>query len=464
MSGMERFSQRIGGPLGRHARAWGIWFDPVPWALVVSALNWVILMARQAPCQQHVYGQTVNPFLRLCYSDIPLIYQGRGIATGASIYGQAHLEYPVVTGYAVMLGRFFTRIFGGIVGPGASGQQQLDASHLFFVLTTIGLFCCFLALVISHLAMGRDSASPATGGVRVRSFDAMLIAAAPVVLATGLVNWDVLAVALTSGGVLLWARRRPVASGVLIGLAFSAKFYPVFVVLAVLLLCIRADRLKAFGRFLAGAVLSWLVVNLPVMITAPAGWASFWSLNFSRGADLGSLWYVLRLMGLTVPGLNIVIAILMIGGLAGLTWLVFTAPRRPRLGQVVFLALVVFLGCNKVYSPQYSLWLLPFVVLARPRVFDWAVWNVAEVLHFLAVWGLLEGILGVGENANPLYWFAVLARIGVQLWLASRVVHDILNPWEDPVRAPYVDDPVGGVLDHAPDAPWIGRALAVRSA
>lgn len=461
---MERFSQRIGGPIGRHARPWGVWFDPVPWVLVVSALNWMVLMARQAPCQQHVYGQPVNPFLRLCYSDVPLIYQGRGIATGAAVYGQAHLEYPVLTGYAVMLGRFFTRIFGGVVGPDASGQQQLDASHLFFVLTAIGLFCCFLALVISHLAMGRDSASRATGGVRVRSFDAMLIAAAPVVAASGLINWDMLAVALTSVGVLLWARSRPTASGVLIGLAFSAKFYPVFVVIAVGLLCVRCARIKEFGRFLGAVVLSWLLVNLPVMITAPTGWARFWTMNFSRDADLGSLWYVLSLMGLSVPGLNIVIAVLMIAGFAGLTWLVLNAPRRPRLGQIVFLALVIFLVCNKVYSPQYSLWLLPFVVLARPRVFDWAVWNVAEVLHFLAVWGLLEGILGVGENANLLYWIAVVARIGVQLWLASRVVHDILNPWDDPVRIPHVDDPVGGVLDHAPDAPWVGWTQAARGA
>ncbi|WP_245725834.1 glycosyltransferase family 87 protein [Propionibacterium cyclohexanicum] len=457
---MEHFSQRIGGPVGRHARPWGIWFDPLPWVLGVAALNWIILMARQLPCEQHVYGQPVNPFLRLCYSDIPLIFQGRGIATGASVYGQAQLEYPVLTGYAVMIGRFFTKLLGGELGPDASGQQQLDASHLFFVLTAIGLFCCFLTLVISHLLMGRDVASSTAGGIKVRSFDAMFLAAAPVVAASGLVNWDMLAVALTSVGVLLWARRRPVASGVLIGLAFSAKFYPIFAIVALLLVCLRAARLAAFMRFLGAAVLSWLVVNLPVMITAPAGWAHFWTMNFTRGADLGSLWYVLGLMGMGIPGLNVIVVILMIAGFAGLAWLVLNAPRRPRLGQVVFLALIVFLICNKVYSPQYALWLLPFVVLARPRVFDWAVWSIAEVAYFLAVWGLLEGILGVGQSANVVYWFAVLLRIGVQLWLASRVVHDILNPWDDPVRTPFVDDPVGGVLNHAPDAPWIVRALA----
>ncbi|MFT8396521.1 glycosyltransferase family 87 protein [Propionibacterium sp.] len=461
---MQQFTERIGGPLGRHAGPWGVWFNPVPWALALSALNWIVLMARQAPCQQHTYGQPVNPFLRLCYSDVPLIYQGHGISLGAAVYGQAQLEYPVLIGYVVMLGRYFTRLFGGVVGPQASGQQQLDASQLFFVLTSIGLFCCFLALVIAHLLMGRDSAGAATGGVRTRSFDALFIAAAPVVAATGLINWDMLAVALTSLGVLLWARRRPALAGVLIGLAFSAKFYPILVVAALLLLCIRAGKMREAVRFMSALVVVWVAVNLPVIMTAPAGWARFWTMNFQRNADLGSLWYVLSLMGLSVPGLNVIVAVFMIAGLVVVAWLVFNAPLRPRLGQVVFLLLVVFLVCNKVYSPQYSLWLLPFLVLARPKVVDWAVWNVAELMYFFAVWGLLEGILGVGESANVLYWVAVLLRIAVQLWVASRVVRDILKPWDDPVRVPYTDDPVGGVLDHATDAPWVIRAHAVPDA
>ena len=43
------------------------------------------------------------------------------------------------------------------------------------------------------------------------------------------------------------------------------------------------------------------------------------------------------------------------------------APRRPRLAQLCLLIVVAFLLTNKVYSPQYSLWLVPLAVLAVPR-------------------------------------------------------------------------------------------------
>lgn len=442
-------------PQGRHARPGGLWYDPVPWALIVSALNWILLIWRQAPCRQYDYGQIVNPFLRLCYSDIPVIYQGRGIATGSGLYSQVGLEYPVVTGYFIMLNRKLVEFFGGQVDPLASGQQQLDASYLFFVFCAIGLFCCFLATVAAHILMGKNSASFATRGIRVRSFDALLIAAAPVVLADGLINWDILAVALSSLAILAWSRKHPAIAGVLAGLGFATKFYPILIVLAIFLVCLRADKMRAFLSFIAGFAGAWLVVNLPVMITAPSGWAEFWTQNFTRSADLGSLWYLMDLLGLTVPGLNMVVAVLMLAGFGYIASVVLRAPRRPRLGQVVFLLLVVFLVCNKVYSPQYALWLLPFMVLARPKLFDWAIWNLAEVLYWLAIWGFLEGILGIGSGADMLYWLAIIVRIGVQIWLAIRVIRDIMRPWDDPLRQGLSDDPIGGVVDHAPDARWL---------
>ena len=50
----------------------------------------------------------------------------------------------------------------------------------------------------------------------------------PALLLTGLINWDLLAVALVAGALWAWARGRPVLSGVLIGLGTAAKLYPLF--------------------------------------------------------------------------------------------------------------------------------------------------------------------------------------------------------------------------------------------
>ena len=68
------------------------------------------------------------------------------------------------------------------------------------------------------------------------------------------INWDLYAVALLALGMLAWARERPVAAGVLIGLAAATKFYPLFVLGPLLVLCLRAGRMREFWTALVAAV------------------------------------------------------------------------------------------------------------------------------------------------------------------------------------------------------------------
>ena len=67
------------------------------------------------------------------------------------------------------------------------------------------------------------------------------------------------------------------------------------------------------------------------------------------------------------------------------------APHVPRVPQLALLILLGFLVVNKVYSPQYVLWLLPLAVLARPRWRDLLVWQAGEVFYFVMVWMYLGG-------------------------------------------------------------------------
>ena len=52
----------------------------------------------------------------------------------------------------------------------------------------------------------------------------------------------------------------------------------------------------------------------------------------------------------------------------------------------MFLVVVAFLIVNKVYSPQYVIWLLPLAALARPRWRDLLIWQACEIFYFFAVW------------------------------------------------------------------------------
>lgn len=450
---------RVGGVLGPRARLRGAWFDPARFAIVAAGVTMVVVYLRQLPCRP-LPGDFPNAFLRMCYSDITTLYLGRGISTGAGIYSQAGLEYPVLTGYFVMAARWVTGLFNNVTAS-ATHDQQVAASVTFLVVCSIGLTLCFLAAVVAHLLLGKDFDAARTGAVQVRSWDAVLIAASPVVMANGLISWDLLVVALTSWGLLAWARRKPLIAGAVLGLAVAAKFYPVLVLIAIGLLCLRAGKMAVWLATMLSATIAWLVVNLPVMLLSWRGWSQFWTMNYMRGADLGSIWYVLSLVGIQVPALSATAFAFMAAGGIGVMMLVLRAPRRPRLAQVALLVLIVFLIFNKVYSPQYALWLLPLVVLARPKLVDVGVWTLSELVYFAAIWGFLEGIIGPGSGSDWLYWAAVLARVCVQLWIALRVIDDILRPWDDPVRMPFVDDPTGGVLDFADDAAWLtGRQHA----
>jgi len=96
------------------------------------------------------------------------------------------------------------------------------------------------------------------------------------------------------------------------------------------------------------------------------------------------------------------------------------------------------------------------VILARPRWRDWLIFTAGELFYFVAIWWHLGGFLAPGEGADDrIYWLAVLTRLATQSWIVIMVVRDIWRPEHDPVRAHGVDDPTGGTLDGAPDAPWL---------
>src|ERR1700678_3460006 len=144
---------------------------------------------------------------------------------------------------------------------------------------------------------------------------------------------------------------------------------------------------------------------------------------------------------------------------AAIALLALAAPRRPRLPQLCFLLLATFLMTNKVWSPQYVVWLVPLAVLARPRLWPYLLWQLAEVGYFFGIWGYLIFVFGSEGNAvtgyqgisSGWYFATLLARFFAVALLAAYVVRDILVPERDVVRVLGSDDPAGGVLDQAED-------------
>ena len=143
------------------------------------------------------------------------------------------------------------------------------------------------------------------------------------------------------------------------------------------------------------------------------------------------------------------------------------APRRPRLAQLALLIVGAFVLCNKVYSPQYALWLVPLIALAVPRWRVVLVWQFVEVLHWWAVWMYLGGRTSGGPVENNLglgvYALAVIAHILATAWIMGVVVREVRAPDLDVVRADGADDPQGGAFNGAADRFRLGRQRRARA-
>lgn len=442
-------SQRIGGPLGRYAAVGWAWWNPLRVTLLVGTLVYLSGVVFRLPCRITVAGQPPpDHFKYLCYSDIGLLYAGRGLQQGNTPYldfgAYPVLEYPVLTGWFLELERLITRALGGMQGTELTDQQRVDSTLIFVDVNTVLLGALFL---VALWALVRTPAG--------RPWDAMMLAASPCVAAAALINWDMLPVALTALAMACWAGRRPGLAGVMLGLGAAAKLYPALILGPLFLLCLRAKRMGDFVMTLSTALVSWGLVNLPVLLLAPDAWRSFWVFNSERGGDLGSIWYVLSLAGWPVPQLNWVSAGLFALGCVGILGLIVSAPRRPRFGAMAFLVVAAFVMTNKVYSPQYVLWLLPLMILARPKWRDWLIFTAGELIYFVAIWWHLGGFLTPGDSSpDRIYWLSVVIRLCTQGWVVIMVVRDALRPEHDPVRQEGVDDPTGGVLDQATDPRW----------
>jgi uncharacterized membrane protein len=416
-------------------------------ALVTASLAGSALgFLNKAACRSGDWNVYLRQFQAHCYTDIYPLYFGEQLSSGKVPYYNHPVEYPVLIGAAMQAVAWLVR---PISDPYVRGRE-------FFDLTVVLLALFSLA--------GTLATAYAAG--RSRRWTALGVALAPGLILAAFVNWDLIAMGLVALGMAAWAARRTVLAGVLLGLAVATKFYPVFFFGPLLLLCLRAGRLRAFGVAAASAAAAWLAVNLPVALAAPAGWYRFYSLSTTRAADWGSIWYYFEtehwpvLGSLSEKGLNTLSALVFAVGCVLIAALILAAPRRPRVPQVFFLVLAVFLLANKVWSPQYVVWLVPLVVLARPRLWAYAAWQAAEVGYFFAIWAYLitvaagapiEGGIGTG-----LYFTALLARFGTVVLVCGLVVRDVLRPEADLVRGEGEDDPAGGVLAGAPDR-WVLR-------
>jgi hypothetical protein len=446
----------IGGPPGTHAlparRRTALLV-----CLAVTTLAMALGAAGRTECASGAWWEQQRQFANLCYSDIPHQYVGLGLAEQVGPLGDADGRWPdpgvfaptAVVAYVVA--RISQAAFG-VVDPvdrndasaatvAEDPEVQREAvrhTAVAAVLLTLAALVAAGLLVAVH---------------RPRPWDAMGFAAAPVLVLSGLIGWDLLAVACACGAMWAWSRTRPLLAGVLVGVGAGFAAWPVVLLVAIMLVAVRAGRGATCLPTVAGALVSWLAINTTAYVLRPDGWLSYWERALDADPGLGSLWQVPAAFGLeadaTLANQGQLLGWLL--ALAAVVWVATTSSRRPRVPQLALLTLVALLLFSKTVPVQASLWVLPFAVLARPRWRDLLIWQACEAFYFLATWWHLGGYTDdSGSEQDAVYPMALLVRTAGLLWLAAMVLRDVRHPWHDPVRADGVsDDPAGAVGDPA---------------
>lgn len=436
----RRLSEVVGGPSGRHGRPHR-WWVPVRVALALFAVGFSLQLVQHVPCIQTGWSSDQARYAGMCYSDVPYLYTGRGFAEGLWPYAEnggrfSVMEYPVGISYLAWGAAKLTQLRPS--GPPVAERSAGDPAQLWSLPGMAGeVNTYFLVTALLLCLFGLAATWFLAGTHRGRPWDALLFVLSPALLTTGLVNWDLMAVALVAGALWAWSRDRPLLTGVLIGLGTATKLYPVFLLGPILVIAWRRRRIGTFAWSAVGAAVAWSLVNLPAWLTGLEQWKVFWSFNAGRGADLGSLWLVAAHLGRSASAatINLWSWLLFSAVCVAVALLGLGARRTPRLAQLGFLVVAGFLLVNKVYSPQYVLWLLPLAVLARPRWRDLLVWQAGELLYFAAVWFYLGGWLkGAAGDEAPVYDVAIVVRVLAELYLVAIVVRDVLRPEYDPVR------------------------------
>lgn len=397
-------SRIIGGPAGHRARIGARGLAPVAAALLALAGTMLALgVFQKGHC---VVKGWANPdqFWRACYSDLPVLHVTTALSDRSLPWSTpGGSDQPLLSGLVMWLIALITPEAGTGVGAG---------QWVFTLWAAVALLLLAAAVLAGIALVPQDP------------WHVAHLAASPVLVVLALVSTDLVGIALVMWGWWAWTRARPALAGVLMGVAFLVRPYPLIFLLALVLVGMREGRARAATTALISAALGALALFIPALLVigdevlmAPRAW---WTV----GPGYGALALIPQLFGHPV-GAAVTTAIAVAGWLLALLvggWLALRSLNRPGAVQVAAVMLLVVVLTGKSLSVQSGLWLLPLIALSAVRWRDHLIWAAVEIVHFEATW------LHIGFGSDPgkglpgsTYALAVLLRMAGWAWLVWQI-------------------------------------------
>lgn len=357
----------------------------------------------------------------LSYSDIIWLYLRDGQSAHPRPYLDYRLEYPALTGGLIYLLGYAPDL------------------RLYFALSYAVLACCALATIA---LVGRLT------GARP-----WFLAAAPgLFLYTGL-NWDFAALATLALALLAYQGRRDVWGTLALVLAVWLKFFPLAFLAAILIERLRTRQYRSAatigGVFIAGSV----AINLPLALRSFDNWSEFFVLNASRRPE-PSLWTLLPSLPTAQVGVASLALLLGGGFVCALLALRSPAPVTLPLGGAL---LLWWLFSNKIYSPQYSLWVYFALALVGSAGPLWRAFALYDLAYYYASFQILftSTFAGPDDIGQLIAWqarYLLQPLVAVRLLLLLLIVAGVVWRLGQGQRWPN-----WSTVRHWPHAPFRAR-------
>jgi uncharacterized membrane protein len=362
--------------------------------LLLAILASLFSFAKFSHCEKSVWAGP-DQYIHACYSDLPALFSERAFGKGQWAFsgGDQAVEYPVLQGLVMW----------------ATAQVSPDGPVSYFNFSAILIALLFIASV---LVMYRS-----------RPDLAVVYALAPTGILALYINWDLWAIVTMLISIYWFDRKREFASAAILGVSIATKFFPIVLLLPIVIIFLRREQIKSAFQYCAIALGTFIAINAPFALTTPEGWWRFFDLNLHRDADWGSIWYALSVFGINLTNINYLTILTLLMGIALVSLFLLQTKETLTLAESAIFIFIVLMTVSKVYSPQYVLWLTPLALLALKdkRDLSWFwFWQIAEVIYHFAIWQHLALLTGA-HFGLPVKAYAAITIVRILAALALAI-------------------------------------------
>lgn len=211
--------------------------------ILLAVIASLFSFAKFSQCESTVWAGP-HQYIHACYSDLPALFSERTFGKGGWVFsgGDQAAEYPAFQGVAMW----------------ATAKVSPDGPVSYFNFSAIVLALLFIASCYLVYRMKPELA--------------IVYALAPTGILSLYINWDLWAIPTMLLAIYWFDRKREMASAAILGVSIATKFFPIVLLLPIVIIYLRRHQLKEAVQYLAISIGTFVAINLPFAVTTPAGW------------------------------------------------------------------------------------------------------------------------------------------------------------------------------------------------